>query len=85
MQEHNQTMKKHKMSGIQALNNFSFESEGLRVWKAYNVGPGKIFNSVQVKGFGTPQGPTDLIVFQPFSIPCVQIGAFRSTMRRAVL
>ena len=31
VQEHNQTMKKHKMSGIQALNNFSLESEGLRV------------------------------------------------------
>ena len=31
VQEHNQTMKKHKMSGIQALNNFIFESEGLRV------------------------------------------------------
>ena len=85
VQEHNQTMKKHKMSGIQALNNFSFESEGLRVWKAYNVGPGKLFSSVQVKGFGTPQGPTDLCVVQPFSIPRVQIGAFRSTTRRAVL
>ena len=66
VQEHNQTMKKHKMSGIQALNNFIFESEGLRVWKAYNVGPGKLFSSVQVKGFGTPQEPTDLCaLFSP--------------------
>ncbi|KAK2564629.1 hypothetical protein P5673_012100 [Acropora cervicornis] len=46
---------------------FSFESEGLRVWKAYNVGE-RIRDTS-----GT------------FSIPCVQIGAFRSTMRRAVL
>lgn len=84
-QEHNHTMKKHTMSGIQALNNFSFESEGLRVWKAYNVGPGKLFSSVQVKGFGTPQGPTDLCVLPPFSIPRAEIGALKSTTRTAVL
>ena len=58
LSEHNHTMKKHTMSGIQVLNSFSFESEGLRVWKAYNVGSGKLFSSIQVKGFGTPQGPS---------------------------
>ena len=69
LQEHNQTMKKHTMSGIQVLKNFSFESEGLCVWKAYNVDPGRLFSSV--KGFGTPQGPTDFCVVLPFSIPRV--------------
>ena len=69
LQEHNRTMKKHIMSGIQVLKNFSFESEGLRILKAYNVDPGKLFSSV--KGFGTPQGPTDLCVVLPFSIPRV--------------
>ena len=49
IQESNQTMKKHKMTGIQALNNFTFESAGLRVWRAYNVGPGKLFTPTQVK------------------------------------
>ena len=39
VQESSQTMKKHTMSGIQSLNNFSFESGGLRVWRAYDVGP----------------------------------------------
>ena len=43
VQESSQTMTKHTMSGIQSLNNFSFESGGLRVWKAYDVGPGKRF------------------------------------------
>ena len=57
IQESSQTTKKHTMSGIQALNNFSFESGGLRVWRAYNVGPGKSFTPAQVKGFRTPQGP----------------------------
>ena len=69
IQESNQTMKKHKMTGIQALNNFTFESAGLRVWRAYNVGPGKLFTPTQVKRFGLPQGPTGLQVMQPFSIP----------------
>ena len=57
---HNHTMKKHTLSGIRVLNNFSFESEGLRVWKACNIGPGRLFSSV--KGFGTPQRPNDLSV-----------------------
>ena len=69
LQEHNHSMKKHTMSGIQVLNNFSFDSEGLRVWKAFNVGPGRLFSSV--KGFGTPQGPPDLCIVLPFSIPRV--------------
>ena len=69
LQEHNHSMKKHTMSRIQVLKNFSFESEGLRIWKAYNVDPGKLFSSV--KGFGTHQGPTDLCVVLPFSIPRV--------------
>ena len=46
IQESNQTMKKHTMTGIQALNNFSFESAGLRVWRAYNwYGPCKAFHT----------------------------------------
>ena len=82
VQESSQTMKKHTMSGIQSLNNFSFESGGLRVWRAYDVGPGKLFTPAQVNRFGTPQGPTDLRVEQPFSVPREEAGAFRSTTLR---
>ena len=85
VQESSQTMKKHTMSGIQSLNNFSFESGGLRVWKAYDVGPGKRFTPAQVNGFGTPEGPTDLRVEQPFSVPREEAGAFRSTTLRGAL
>ena len=70
------------MCGIQSLNNFSFESGSLRVWKAYDVGPGKRFTPAQVNGFGTPQGPTDLRVEQPFSVPREEAGSFRSTTLR---
>ena len=31
LQEHTHTMKKHTMSGMQVLNNFSFKAESLRV------------------------------------------------------
>ena len=54
------TMEKHSMTGIQSLNNFSFEDNGsLKAWKAYNVGPGKLFASSQLR-FGTPQGVTNI-------------------------
>ena len=70
------------MTGIQALNNFSFESAGLRAWRAYNVGPGKLFTPTQVKRFGLPQGPTGLQVVQPFSVPREDVGVFRSVSTR---
>ena len=66
------------MTGIQALNIFSFESAGLRVWRAYNVGPGRLFTPTRVKRFGFPQGPTGLQVVHPFSIPREDVGVFRS-------
>ena len=78
IQESNKIMKKHTMTGIQALNIFSFESAGLRVWRAYNVGPGRLFTQTQVKRFGFPQGPTGLQVVHPFSIPREDVGVFRS-------
>ena len=31
-----------KWDGISALNNFQFEERGIRVWKAYKIGPGKL-------------------------------------------
>ena len=31
-----------KWDGISALNNFLFEERGIRVWKAYKIGPGKL-------------------------------------------
>ena len=44
IQDSFQSMTKHSMTGIQALNNFLFESAGLRAWKAYNVGTGRFFS-----------------------------------------
>ena len=43
VQTMSQTMHKHTMTGIQALNNFCYEGGGLRAWQAYDIGPGKFF------------------------------------------
>ena len=34
----------NKIPGISLLNNFSFEEDGLRVWRAFNIGPGKLLS-----------------------------------------
>ena len=68
IQESRQSMTKHSMTGILALNcnNFHYEPAGLRVWKAYNVGPGKLLTFAQLRKYGVPQGPTGMTLLQPF-------------------
>ena len=72
-----QTMTKHTMAGVQALHNFSYENGGLRVWRAYDVGPGKFYSAVMLARFGTPQGPTELVTLEPFSIPHIEAGTYQ--------
>jgi len=80
IQVSSQTMLQHTMSGVQSLNNFSFESAGTRSWKAYNVGPGKLFSKTQLLKYGVLQGPTNMMIVEPFSQPHQQVGSFtRST------
>ena len=62
-------MTKQSMTGIQSQNNSGFESTGLRVWKAYGVGPEKLITCAQLKRLGTPQWPTGLIMLKPFYEP----------------
>ena len=39
-------MSKLSLSGIQSLNNFMFTESGeIIAWRAYNVGPGKVFSA----------------------------------------
>lgn len=65
------------MAGIQSLHNFSYENGGIRVWRAYNVGPGKFYSAAQLARFGTPQGPTKLVIIHPFGRPHVEVGTYR--------
>ena len=78
IQDSFQSMTKHSMTGIQALNNFLFESAGLRAWKAYNLGTGRFFSLAQLQKYGTPQGPTGIKELQPFSQPLQDVGTFRA-------
>ena len=83
IQDSFQSMTKHSMTGIQALNNFLFESAGLRAWKAYNVGTGRFFSLAQLQKYGTPQGPTGIKELQPFSQPLQDVGTFRAGATQA--
>ena len=78
IQDSFQSMTKHSITGIQALNNFLFESAGLRAWKAYNVGTSRSFSLAQLQKYGTPQGPTGIKEFQQFSKPLQDVGKFRA-------
>ena len=57
--------------------NFSYENGGMRVWRAYDFGPGKFYSEAQLARFGTPQGPTDLVIMKPFSRPIIEAGTYQ--------
>lgn len=77
--ERSQNMTRHSLSGIQSLNNFVFTESGEIIsWRAYNVGPGKVFSTASLARLGTPQGPTNLQVHQAFSSPDMLTGFFRA-------
>ena len=80
--EMSQNMTKHSLSGIQSLNNFMFTESGeIIAWRAYNVGPGKVFSKALLVRLRTPQGPTNLQVHQAFSSPDMLTGVFRAPSR----
>ena len=58
--ETQKTLEVNKVNGFSRYHNFKFELNGIRVWRAYGVGKGKVipYKDIIVK----PQGPTDLVV-----------------------
>ena len=65
----NETGGTNKIKGISKLNNFEFTEEGIRIWSAYKIGPGKLVSYEGMK----PQGKTGLKLLQPFgAIPQAQ-------------
>ena len=73
IQEHCATLEISKIPNYSNLHNFKFTHEGLRVWKAFNVGPGKFipWNDIVI----CPQTKTNLLDEIPF---------FPTTARRVV-
>ena len=76
VQTTSQTMHKYQWAGVQSLNNFSYEQGGLRTWRAYKIGPGKLHTPAMLARFGAPQGATNLEIVLPFGRPSVEVGTF---------
>jgi len=49
----------------------------MRVWRTYNVGPGKFYSVVRLARFGTPQDPTELVTLEPFSRAHIEAGTYQ--------
>ncbi len=64
VQEQYTTLKISQISNYSNLHNFEFTQEGLRVWKAFNVGPGKFIPWNDIVSF--PQTKTGLLEEVPF-------------------
>ena len=70
--------KDNKIPGISVLNNFQYEERGIRVWKAYDIGPGRF---IPYSGLGvTPQEDTGLRVIKPFG-QAAQRGSVAGSVR----
>ena len=39
-----------KLAGVSSLNNFQYSEQGITVWRAFQVGPGKLVNQSQIEG-----------------------------------
>ena len=69
----------NKIPGISLLNNFAFVKNGLRVWRAYNSGLGKVltYHDLDV----SPQQDTNLQIVDD-SGPCINQGTVSNTKSR---
>ena len=62
----------NKIPGISLLNNFAFEKNGIRVWRSFDIGSGRLikFNELQI----VPQVETDLQVIRSFGPRVRELG-----------
>ena len=67
----------NKIPGISLLNNFSFEGDGVRVWRAFNFGPSRFLPDSQLQV--VPQGETGLKVLQKFGPRSNNLGSVSHT------
>lgn len=62
--EEKETLKMKKIANYSSLHNFEFTPDGLRVWKAYNIGTGKLISWGSIILY--PQEATGLVEEKPF-------------------
>lgn len=77
-----QDINDHNWKGIQSLNNFEFRSTGIRVWKAFSVGTGKLVKNKELKDMASLQRNTGLCIVDTFSDPVDDKGAFKRTQKK---
>ena len=70
----NDTGGTNKIKGISKLNNFEFSKDGIRVWCAYQIGPGRLVSYEGMK----PQEKARMKLLQPFGA----IPQIRDVLRR---
>ena len=71
-----------KWDGISLLNNFQYEEKGVRAWRAFNVGRGKLFPWATFEG--AAQLPEPLDVLDPSSQSVSGVPTFRTVRHRYV-
>ncbi|KAK3739225.1 hypothetical protein QZH41_004334 [Actinostola sp. cb2023] len=69
-----------KWDGISLLNNFEYEEHGIRVWRAFNVGPGRLVPWANFQVSTTQLG--NLEILQPPSSTLVTGHTFRTVRHR---
>ena len=69
-----QDLHNHNWNGVLMFSNFKFCADGIRMWKAFNVGEGKFVRYDKLMKRGTSQGSTRLEVVEPFTSPRVSTG-----------
>ena len=77
-----QEIEHHKWTGIQSYNNFEFLRVGVRLWKAYGIGKGKLIRNQELKQMAKAQGKTGLVVHEEFSNPMAETGVFKKKETR---
>jgi hypothetical protein len=74
-----QQIAKHKWTGITLFNNFEFLKTGIKMWKAYKIGKGKLIKKADIKQMACTQGATGLISQETFTIPENEKGLHKKT------
>ena len=62
-----------KIPGVSLLNNIKFENDGIRVWRAYDIGPGKFIPSSKLNLPSSPNVPSITVTsVQPNSFAAIK-------------
>lgn len=71
-----QHIKNHKWKGVNSVNHLAFENGGIRVWRMYKIGAGKLITADQVKTYcSQKQFQGGLKILEEFTVPSVAFGS----------